>query len=217
MEANLHKVSKVIDGDTFKIKNSEDDEEIVIRILSISAPDKSECYFEESTKVLKDLIEGKDIRLEKDITGEGGFGRLLRHVILPSGAEREDNILISKYMIERGLAKSYIITPDLLYKDTLDRAEAKAIKEDVGVWGNCEVLPKDFRYEAITDFQPTDPNCLIKGNISLRSRGDKIYFLPTCSPYSKTKINLEKGEKYFCTEAEAQKEGFRKSTSCPIE
>lgn len=214
-EENLHKVTVVIDGDTFKIGDPEKEEEISIRILSISAPEKTECYFEESTQALKDLIESQEIRLEKDISGADDYGRLLRHVILPSGAEKEDNILIAKYMIENGFAKNFIISPDLLYKDMLDKAESRAKEKKAGVWGNCEVMPKDFGDEEITNAKPTNENCLIKGNISERSRGEKIYFLPSCSPYSQTKINIGKGEKYFCTEKEAKEEGFIKSKSCP--
>ncbi|MBU1557774.1 thermonuclease family protein [Patescibacteria group bacterium] len=215
VEENLHKVVSVIDGDTFYIKGDSDDEDIRVRILSAFAPEQKECYFEESKQALKDLIEGKEVRLDKDISGADDYGRLLRHVVLPSGAEKEDNILISEYLIRNGFAKNVVISPDVQHEQTLDIVESKAIKELAGIWGNCKDLPKYFNKEEITDAQPTDRNCIIKGNVGQRGMGEKIYFIPGCSPYTRTKINIEDGDKYFCTEEEAQENGFRKSESCP--
>lgn len=54
-----------------------------------------------------------------------------------------------------------------------------------------------------------DEDCLIKGNIS--SSGEKIYHVPSGQFYSRTKITESKGERWFCTEAEARAAGWRKS------
>jgi hypothetical protein len=52
--------------------------------------------------------------------------------------------------------------------------------------------------------------CDIKGNISFDS-GEKIYHVPGGEFYSATTINPEYGERWFCTEAEAVANGWRKS------
>ena len=53
-----------------------------------------------------------------------------------------------------------------------------------------------------------DPNCLIKGNINRKK--EKIYHTPWSSPhYKRTKINTGKGERWFCTESEARRAGWR--------
>jgi micrococcal nuclease len=52
--------------------------------------------------------------------------------------------------------------------------------------------------------------CNIKGNIS--SSGGKVYHVPGGAMYDKTIIDTSKGEKYFCTKEEAEKEGFRASS-----
>lgn len=52
--------------------------------------------------------------------------------------------------------------------------------------------------------------CDIKGNIS----GDKIYHLPDCASYDKTTIDESKGEKWFCSEKEANDAGWRKAKNC---
>ena len=52
--------------------------------------------------------------------------------------------------------------------------------------------------------------CDIKGNISFTS-GEKIYHVPGGAFYDDTVINSENGERWFCTEAEAIANGWRKS------
>ena len=52
--------------------------------------------------------------------------------------------------------------------------------------------------------------CDIKGNISLKT-GERIYHVPGQQYYGKTVISPDKGEAWFCTEAEARANGWRKS------
>lgn len=51
--------------------------------------------------------------------------------------------------------------------------------------------------------------CVIKGNIS--DKGERIYHVPGGAFYSKTIVNPRKGERWFCSEAEAVKAGWRRS------
>jgi len=51
--------------------------------------------------------------------------------------------------------------------------------------------------------------CAIKGNIS--SSGERIYHVPGAQNYGRTVISPQKGERWFCTEAEAIAAGWRKS------
>lgn len=53
-----------------------------------------------------------------------------------------------------------------------------------------------------------DQNCLIKGNINQKK--EKIYHTPWSSPhYKRTKIDTGKGERWFCTESDARRAGWR--------
>ena len=56
------------------------------------------------------------------------------------------------------------------------------------------------------------PPCLIKGNIS--SKGERIYHPPGCRYYNATVIEPAKGERWFCTEAEAVAAGWRRTKVC---
>lgn len=51
--------------------------------------------------------------------------------------------------------------------------------------------------------------CTIKGNIS--TTGERIYHVPGGEYYGPTKISFLKGERWFCTEAEARAAGWRSS------
>jgi hypothetical protein len=59
--------------------------------------------------------------------------------------------------------------------------------------GGCAVAP--------------DPSCAIKGNVN--SDQVKIYHTPGQRDYNRTDIKPEEGDRWFCTEAEAQAAGFR--------
>jgi len=54
--------------------------------------------------------------------------------------------------------------------------------------------------------------CEIKGNIN--DSGEKIYHLPGCDSYVQTQIDESRGERWFCSEAEAQSAGWRKALNC---
>lgn len=61
---------------------------------------------------------------------------------------------------------------------------------------------------------PTRPTtqtsgCVIKGNIS--SSGERIYHVPGGGSYSATKIDVSKGERWFCSESQAVAAGWRKA------
>lgn len=53
------------------------------------------------------------------------------------------------------------------------------------------------------------PGCEIKGNISYKT-GEKVYYMPGDPDYDKTVIDPDYGERWFCTEAEAQANGWKR-------
>jgi endonuclease YncB( thermonuclease family) len=64
------------------------------------------------------------------------------------------------------------------------------------------------RPETVAPVIPPAPNgaCRIKGNIS---ESGKIYHVPGSEWYERTQIDPAKGERWFCTEAEAKAAGWR--------
>ena len=53
-------------------------------------------------------------------------------------------------------------------------------------------------------------SCNIKGNVSYNN-DRKIYHVPGQKDYKKTKISSHRGERWFCSEADARAEGWRKA------
>jgi hypothetical protein len=52
--------------------------------------------------------------------------------------------------------------------------------------------------------------CNIKGNIQVGT-GQRIYHMPSQAYYDETMISTAKGERWFCSEAEARAAGWRKA------
>ena len=53
--------------------------------------------------------------------------------------------------------------------------------------------------------------CTIKGNVN--SKGEKIYHCPGWRDYDNTDVVPSNGDRWFCSESEAQAAGFRKPTN----
>ncbi len=86
------KVKRVVDGDTFITENNR-----VIRLLGIDAPEKGQKCFEEARRYLQNLIEGREVKLEYDKIKHDKYGRLLAYVWVGS-------LFVNKEMIEKGYA-----------------------------------------------------------------------------------------------------------------
>lgn len=124
-------VTYIYDGDTFRIDGG-----AKVRIIGIDAPewsdepDKRECFTNEAKDELARLIDGKFVRLEKDVSEVDRYGRLLRHVWV-------DNEFIGAAMVRGGFAKAVLYKPDKAYQSTLEDAQRYAQANEVGLWGSC--------------------------------------------------------------------------------
>lgn len=208
----LFKVARVIDGDTIELEDGER-----VRYIGIDTPETVDprkpvqCFGVEASKRNKELVEGKMVRLEKDITNKDKYQRLLRYVWV-------DDTLINLALVEDGYAQSYSYPPDIKYQDHFVVAQRQAREAKVGLWGACseETAPS----EAATSPSAPSPSvpgathgeCIVKGNIS--ASGEKIYHLPGCGSYAKTQIDTGRGERWFCSEPEAQSAGWRRALNC---
>ena len=209
--SELVKVVRVVDGDTINVEINGKVESV--RYIGIDTPETVDprkpvqCFGVEASKKNKELVEGKMVRLEKDITDRDKYNRLLRYVWV-------DDILINQKLTEDGFAKSYSYPPDIKYQDKFVAAEKKARENKLGLWTACSSeTNKTTATPPITQVSASDPSCAIKGNIS--ASGEKIYHLQGCGSYTKTKIDESHGERWFCSEMEAQSASWRKALNCP--
>ena len=84
-----------------------------------------------------------------------------------------------------------------------ERAAAAARR---GLWGTEFVRPEDWRRGERRAAPPAPEDCRIKGNVSSRGR---IYHLPGSRWYGRTRIDPDRGERWFCSAAEAREAGWR--------
>ncbi|MEK7593589.1 MAG: thermonuclease family protein [Patescibacteria group bacterium] len=210
--SELVKVVRVVDGDTIDVEIGGKTERV--RYIGIDTPETADprkpvqCFGVEASKKNKELIEGKMVRLEKDITDRDKYKRLLRYIWL-------GDTLINQELVAQGFAKSYSYPPDIKYQDKFVAAEKKAREDKLGLWTACasETAPTTTVTPPVTQTPTSGSSCTIKGNIS--SSGEKIYHMQSCGSYSKTAIDKNRGEQWFCSESEAQTAGWRKALNCP--
>jgi len=127
-DRNLFLVTKVIDGDTIRLENGE-----VVRYIGIDTPEISkgkECFADEAKRKNEELVLGKTVRLEKDISERDRYNRLLRFVYV-------DDQFVNEILVKEGYALAYTYPPDVKYSELFRKTEQEARENNRGLWGEC--------------------------------------------------------------------------------
>jgi endonuclease YncB( thermonuclease family) len=83
--------------------------------------------------------------------------------------------------------------------------EARANK--AGIWGGQATRPSDYRAQKWEEAKREAPDgCPIKGNVR---GGRRFYVVPWARGYERVKVSRSRGERWFCSESEAQEAGFK--------
>lgn len=199
-------VTRVVDGDTIELETGRRVRYIGVDTPESLHPNKAvECFAKESFAKNKALVEGRRVRLEKDVSEADRYGRLLRYVYI-------DTLFVNDVLVREGFAHASSYPPDVKYQDKLREAEQSARHNQWGLWVECST--QDAAQGTIAPVLiPESPGaCTIKGNIT--ADGENIYHLPGCKSYNQTKIDPGRGEQYFCSEDEAKAAGWRKALNC---
>ena len=126
------KVTKAIDGDTIEIEGGQHVRYIGIDTPELYHPTKPvQCFGREAMEKNKKLVEGKTVRLEKDVSDTDKYGRLLRYVYV-------NNLLVNDYLVKEGYAKATPIRPDIRYAAIFENSQIQAKKEVKGLWQQCQ-------------------------------------------------------------------------------
>jgi micrococcal nuclease len=133
-----NKVIKVVDGDTIEIYLNKKIEKV--RLIGVNTPEtvdprrKVECFGPEASNRLKELLEGKVVKVEADETQNDSdkYQRLLRYVYL-------DNININQKMIEEGYGFEYTYKVPYKYQREFKKSQQEAKSKNLGLWNqeNC--------------------------------------------------------------------------------
>ena len=124
-------VTRVIDGDTIEVSIA--GTIYKVRYIGIDTPELDDkraelcALAQEATRYNRELLEGKSVRLEKDVSETDKYGRLLRYVYV-------GGTFVNAELVRRGLAWAIPYPPDTKYQDELDEAEAEARQAGKGLW-----------------------------------------------------------------------------------
>ncbi len=131
-------VSEVVDGDTIKLETGE-----TVRYIGIDTPETKhpnkpvQCFGREASQKNTELVEGKQIFMEKDVTNTDRYNRYLRYVYIINPEATDEAIFVNEYLVEQGYARLYTYPPDVKYDTLIRDAEKTARKEERGLWKAC--------------------------------------------------------------------------------
>jgi micrococcal nuclease len=129
------RVERVVDGDTLVVTLDGRIERL--RYIGLDAPelDPPECHAMEALRLHERLVDGAELRLERDRTDRDRFGRLLRH----AWVERSGSIMhVGEELVVAGAARARSYPPDTAMDRRLRAAEDHARREGAGLWGVCD-------------------------------------------------------------------------------
>ena len=196
--------ASVIDGDTIIIHD------VRIRFHGIDAPESSQfCTANEKRLRCGQLAAmALDKRIGNQVVtceqrDRDRYGRVV--AVCSAGGDN-----LNAWMVSEGWAMAY-----RQYSLDYVNEENAASASKRGIWKTEFQPPWDWRRERRAEAVESkrqhgqQPECAIKGNIS--SKGERIYHVPGGYYYGKTVVTTSKGERWFCSEAQARAAGWRAS------
>ena len=212
--ADVAGTASVIDGDTLEIHGQR------LRLHGIDAPESAQtCRTangrewrcgQQAALALAEKIGRRTVTCWQKDTDR--YGR----IVAACAAGGED---LNGWLVAQGWALAY----REYSKDYIGR-EASARAARAGIWQGAFVPPWEWRrgtrlargtanenvaVQERAAAGKRSGNCMIKGNIS--SKGERIYHVPGGRSYAATRIDEGKGERWFCSEAEAEAAGWRRA------
>ena len=219
---------RVVDGDTFKIDGT------TVRLHAIDAPETDQMCGDANSPTwacgdwvrakTRELFQGRTARCIATDTDR--YGR----TVAKCSVDGQD---VGERLVSEGLAFAYrqygmdydlaekgaavngrglhatgVMSPAAFRSAQRAQARSASVRNDTG----AKTVKVNKGPPAKSSWLPNvlNPKCKIKGNISL-SKGERIYHVPGQEYYSKTRISPTKGERWFCSEAEARAAGWRKA------
>ena len=124
-------VIQVVDGDTIKV----DIDGVVypVRYIGINCPETNhpskgqEWLGPEATVANMELVAGKTVRLEKDVSETDQYGRLLRYVYA-------GDVFVNRELVRLGFAQVSTYPPDVANESVFVEAQHEARQAGQGLW-----------------------------------------------------------------------------------
>lgn len=211
--------ASVVDGDTIEIQGTR------IRLNGIDAPEVNQPCQEGSSIVrcgvraarfLDERLRTSTVRC--DFVEWDKYGRFV------GNCQTNEGVDVAAMLVSNGHALDWPHYSGGRYR--AEQLAAKALGK--GIWAGSFEEPWAYREKPASEpvrlvavpetsetpvrsqNSPSGTGCKIKGNIS-QGTGEKIYHVPGQQHYSRTKVSMNQGERWFCSEAEARSAGWRAS------
>ena len=124
------RVTRVIDGDTLELESGQR-----VRYIGVDTPEMTDsrsavrAWAEKGKEKNRELVEGKTVTLERDVSETDRYGRLLRYVYV-------NGIMVNSELVRLGLAFATPYPPDVKHQDLFAQLEKEARTAGRGLWGD---------------------------------------------------------------------------------
>jgi len=126
-------VTRVIDGDTIELASGEK-----VRYIGVDTPETHrrsgarwvtvhEVYGKEAEAFNRQLVEGRDVRLEFDVQPRDKYGRLLAYVYV-------GDTFVNAELLRQGYAHLLTIPPNVKHADFFQQLVREAREAERGLW-----------------------------------------------------------------------------------
>jgi endonuclease YncB( thermonuclease family) len=200
--------ASVVDGDTIEIHGER------IRFNGVDAPEASQICIDGKgqkyrcgARAAEALAEFLSLSspTKCEFVERDRYGRFVGNCF------RTDGTSVQGWLVINGYALDWPRYSAGAYADQQKIAKSKKL----GMWEGTFQPPWEWRAQKRNKVEPIAPllaeaprrACDIKGNIN--AKGDRIYHMPGQEHYTRTKVSEKDGERWFCSEMEAQAAGWR--------
>ncbi len=118
--------TEIVDGDTLYVSGPAG--QLEVRIIGVNTPESGECFSEEATDALAELVVGNDLVLVADRSDVDQFGRALRYV------ETIDGVDVGAELVADGFAIARRYPPDDARADRYADLQRDAQAAGRGLW-----------------------------------------------------------------------------------
>jgi endonuclease YncB( thermonuclease family) len=117
-------VLQIIDGDTIDVRLANGTQERV-RYIGMNTPERDEVCYNEATQANAIFVQGKSVRMTKDVSDRDVYGRLLRYVYV-------GDLFVNRALVEQGYAEAVLYEPDHAHYDEFVGLEKQAAAANRG-------------------------------------------------------------------------------------
>jgi endonuclease YncB( thermonuclease family) len=190
--------ASVVTGDMLRVGG------VLVRLKGIEAPETEQyCTIPGKQRAVKcaadalgalqRLAGGRSVRCE--IAGSDSSARVLGICFAGTSEINAELVKGGHVFAEQGVFAPYAMLED------------QARTHKTGLWRGSPKRPSEYRTELWNQAKKAAPEgCPIKGAVS---PGGKFYLLPWSPDYGRVRVRRAKGERWFCSEEEAQSAGWK--------